>query len=337
MKKEKKRYGWRRNLLLASVLGILAAPGLIPAREAFAAREMPAAEEAASEPETLVRYSEIYDTKEEIPEPEAVWEAEDGIVWKLSESRLLTVPLTSRSRMLSGEVVYPGVTREAEIPPRAVMEVEDKESGQVFEAELPLSRSEYLKERWEPDLEFTVTFHRYGSDGYRLGEILIPHQAEQPPLSDCREALLEAIGLPAEDCRIEEMSWAGESYPDENGILCRDARVTGARRLWDCRAVYEGETALPDVIRYRMQMEYRPLEPEKEAGKEAGETGEKMDAGAGADTEENLSGSSQIPLWQQLFTRGLTVSVSLVFLIFLLAGFRGLKRRAAALDADRKN
>lgn len=345
MKKRKRKYGLAGILMGVSVWGMVSVltMTLLPAWETFAASKAAvgsAAEKTDAlvlEAEEMVRYSELYDTEEEIPAPEPVWTDEDGVTWELSGSRLLTVPLTSRSRTLSGEVIYPGVTKQAEIPRQAVMEVDDKESGQVLEAELPLSYAEYLKERWEPDLEFTVTFHSYGADSYRFGGIQVPHQAGQPPLTECREALLEAIGLTEEDCRVEEMAWAGESYVDESGILCRDAKVTGSRRLWDCRAVYEGETALPDVIRYRLQMEYRPVKSAEEtsaaAPEEASPAVPEADKGGGAGAG---GGIGRFP-WQQILRRGLTVSVSLVFLMFLVLGLRELRKKAAALDGDRKN
>lgn len=289
----------------------------------------------ASETDTLIRYSEIYDTKEELPEEEMLWTDENGTVWEWKSTKLLTVPVTSRHRVLSGEIVYPGVGKETVIPEQAVLEVDDKESGQLFETSLPLYSTEYRKERWEEDLEFTVTFHSYGADVYRLGELQIPHQEGEPPLDLCREALIEAIGRKAEDCRLDKMEWSGPSYEDETGVLCRDANVTGARRQWDCCAVYQGDTELPDLIRYRKQMEYQRVSGEPDAV-DAEKTEERTEivsepAGLSEHSDEMRE------KWLRMLTQGITVSISVLFLIFLILGMKKLRKKAAELDEDRKN
>lgn len=288
----------------------------------------------ADEYESCVRYSEIYDTKDELPEAEKRWTDENGTVWEWKSEKLLTIPVTSRRRMVSGEVIYPGVGKESEIPKQGIVEVEDDESGQVIETELPLSRVEYEKERWEESLEFTVTFHHYGADVYHFGTLKLPHQTEAPPLENCKEALLEEIGLEAENCRLETMEWKGESYLDENHILCRDASVSGARRLWDCRAVYEGEAELPDLLRYRLQIEYQRAEPE-----ESTETAQMTEAFYSAQEaaeipEEKMDAAERLV---QLLRKCLSISVSLFLLAVVCWGFYRLRKKAQRLDKERKN
>ncbi len=314
MKKRKRNYGFvgRKTVLclMAAVLFAAAQPAAV------------SAEATAAADEEIVRYSEIYDTGAEVPEAPEFWTDPDGGQWRLKESRIFTVPLTGRTRKLSGEVVYPEVTRRSEIPLTAVMEVTDEESGRSLEAELPLLRTEYEKERWQPDLEVTVTFHSYGADSYRFGEVTVPHRSEEPPLAECREELYAQTGLSEEDCRFEVFSWAGEAYTDAGDILCRDAKVTGSRRVWDCRAVYEGETALPDVIRYRREMKYEPI-PE-------------------VVQEEAVEGMAELPgeeaelsIWDRLFRSGLAVSVSLFLLLAAVLGFLHLRRLARKADEER--
>lgn len=338
MKKKKRRCGL---LLLAAGFMLLCRPSVdIRAAELRmeGAWEEPASEapvraapsEAAEQPAPeLVRYSEIYDTREEVPEPPEIWTDEKGEQWKLTESRLLTVPLTGRKRELRGEVVYPEVMKGAEIPVSAVMEVKDEESGQAFEAALPLERTEYEKERWQADLEFTVTFHSYGADFYRFGEIRIPHRSEEPPLESCKQELLSFIGMAEEDCRIEAFQWSGEAY-EAGGILCRDARVTGSRRVWDCRAIYAGETALPDVVRYRRQMRYEPYVAER-MPEEASEAAEQMRE----DLEQELSTERMRQFSRMLLRRILIVSASLLLLFLAVLGFRFLWRAASRLRQDK--
>lgn len=288
----------------------------------------------ADEGESLVRYSELYDTKEEVPEAEKQWIDEEGTIWEWKTETLLTIPVTGRRRRLSGEVIYAGVGKESEIPKQAVVEVDDKESGQRFETELPLSRTEYEKERWEENLEFTVTFHSYGADVYRFGTLTLPHQTEVPPLEHCEEALLEAIGLDAGNCRLHTMEWDGESYLDEEGILCRDAAVRGARRIWDCRAVYEGETDLPDLYHYRLQVEYQKAESEEPVETEQ-ETEVRMSDPEDIAVQVEPEDASE--RWLRLLRQGLTVSIHLFFLAFVCWGFFKLRKKAAGLDEERRN
>lgn len=341
MKKRTRDYGTVVRKAAGCLIAALVLAAAYPA-ELFAAApsaevldwgtpELLASETAAVETETRVRYSEIYDSEEELPEAPEVWTAPDGGQWRLKDSRLLTVPLTGRTRKLSGEVVYPEVTRLSEIPATAVMEVTDEESGKTLEAELPLSYTEYEKERWQQDLELTVTFHSYGADRYRFGETTVSHQAEEPPLAECLEELYAQTGLGEEDCRFEAFSWAGEAYIDAENVRCRDARVIGSRRVWDCRAVYKGEAALPDVIRYRREMTY-------ESWAEAA-VGEDADASAAVSPEDGEAAEdSPAPapsFWESLLRHGLTVSVSLFLLLAAVFGFRLLRRLARKADRER--
>lgn len=291
--------------------------------------DVPGQEETSlqTDPGMRIQYSEIVDREDHLPVPDQFLTDEEGDVWKLKSSQVVAVPYTGRSRKVSGEVVYPEVTKNAGIPETAAMEVEDEESGQTFTVSLPLTDTEYEKERWNGDLEFTVTFHSYGADIYSFGETKVPHRSEQPPLTECREELMAAIGMPEEDCRLEEFCWAGEAYTDEKGILCRDAAVRGSRRVWDCHAVYEGEVKLPDVNRYRLQMEYTRWE-EAAAAEEVPEAAaaevSSVSDGSEADGRESFL--------QWLLHHGWTVSIGLFALLLAVLGFLLLKRRAETLD-----
>ena len=57
-------------------------------------------------------------------------------------------------------------------------------------------------ERWLEDFSFPVTFHRYHSDYYRLGEFLVPFQEEKPKLEGCESELLRQLGLSSDAYEI---------------------------------------------------------------------------------------------------------------------------------------
>lgn len=212
--------------------------------------------------ESIQRYSEIFDTPEEIPAPEELIYDKDGKQYRLKEQVVIKAPVTGRVRKLSGQTIYEGVSRSEEIPDNAVMTVKDEESKEEFEAELSLEQREYYNERWEDGFAFTATFHEYGADYYVFGDVEILHQPDRPDLSGSENELLRAIGVEPEEFVIDNYSWAGESYEDEGGTPCRDMVLTGRQKVWDCLAVYSGITRLPDFNRFRLKMIYEEADRE---------------------------------------------------------------------------
>ena len=77
-------------------------------------------------------------------------------------------------------------------------------------------------ERWLEDFSFPVTFHRYHSDYYRLGEFLVPFQEEKPKLEGCESELLRQLGLSSDAYEILDFQWQGGTYLGQDGTLCRD-------------------------------------------------------------------------------------------------------------------
>ena len=78
--------------------------------------------------ERRIRYSSSYLKEAEIPEAPEEYLEEGEITYRLVGTEIEAVPVRGRTREVSGEMVYPSVTREQEIPTRAPMEVEDRES-----------------------------------------------------------------------------------------------------------------------------------------------------------------------------------------------------------------
>lgn len=165
------------------------------------------------------------------------------------------------------------------------------------------------------------------------------HDPDGPSLWTHRAALLKELGKKEEDYRIESIDWAGEAYRDENGVLCRDARASGSRRVWDCRAVYAGETALPDYTRYRLLMEYERVEPE--AGEAAyGTSGREAvrDAGRPAHQGALPRGAAReaLPAWLRWLRTGAGVSFGLLLAAAAIWGFRQLLKLAGRLQEERE-
>lgn len=271
----------------------------------------------------LICYSSSYKKKAEIPEAPEEYLEEGGISYRLVETEIESVPVRSRMQAVSGEIVYPDVTREQEIQAKAPMEVEDPESQTTVSAVLPLQGTSYENEHWQDGFEFSVIFHEYGADIYRLGAAAVMHDEEIPPLETCREELLASAGLSPDEVQIESADWDGEGYQDETGIWCRNAAVRARRRVWDCRAVYGGTVELPVYERYRMRMEYEKVEPETSQ-----ETQTETDAETKGELEEVPVENIPLPFWRRWVRYGLAMSVSLLLLLLAWFGFRLLLRTA---------
>lgn len=273
--------------------------------------------------ERLVRYSSSYLKETEIPEAPEEYLEEGEITYRLVETEIEAVPVRGRTREVSGEMVYPSVTREQEIPARALMEVEDRESQMTVSAMLALKRTSYENEHWQDGFELSVVFHEYGADTYRLGGATVAHNGEAPPLEACREELLASAGLSENEVQIESADWAGEAYQDEAGIWCRNAAVQTKRRVWDCRAVYGGTVELPAYDRYRMRMEYEKAEPDVKETEEI-----EADSGTLVETAAAPVENIPLPFWRRWIHDGLMISVSLLLLLLAWLGFRQLRRMA---------
>ena len=258
--------------------------------------------------ENIQKFSEVFDAPGEIPEPEKLIHDGAGKEYRLKEQESAAVPVSGRTERLSGQTVYEGVSRDDAIPDTAAMTVRDEESGTEFETELSLERIEYTDERWQGGFYFTATFHQYGADYYILGETRIPHREDKPELSEFGDKLLAEIGMEPEDCLLDDFTWMGDPYKDGEENVCRDALITGRRRVWDCTAVYGGVVRMPDYKRYRMIMTY---EENKEEIEENGESVEAADVPVSTNENGETSGQTLWDRLKQMLRRGFQVSVGI--------------------------
>lgn len=272
--------------------------------------------------ERVIRYSSSYQKESEIPDAPKEYD-EGKLSYRLVETAVEAVPVIGRNKEVSGEIVYESVTKKQEIPEKAPMKIEDKESFKTLEAVLSLRNTTYLNERWQDGYEISVIFHEYGADTYSLGEVKIAHDSEKPPLDECRKELIENAGLSEDEIQIESVSWDGDAYQDEDDIWCRNATVKAKQRVWDCRAVYGGTVELPEYNRFRMRMEYEQVKPDVTEVKIQG-TDENLLGETEADFVEDIS----LPFWKRWIRYGITISVSLFLILLGIIGFHMLRRIA---------
>lgn len=259
--------------------------------------------------ENIQRYSEVFDDPGEIPEPEKLIHDGAGREYRLKEQEIAAVPVSGRTEKLSGQTVYEGVSRGDTIPDTAAMTVRDEESGTEFETELSLERVEYTDERWQTGFSFTATFHEYGADYYILGETRIPHREDRPELSEAGEQLLREIGMEPEDCLLDDFIWQGEPYRDGEENMCRDALISGRKKVWDCTAIYGGSVKMPDYERYRLILTYE--ENERKAQNKEGETAEIEDASANSQGDGETLQKSWWDRLKLFIRTGIWVSVGI--------------------------
>lgn len=150
-------------------------------------------------------------------------------------------------------VEYEGVEALAGIPPEIGVEIWDRGRETAGYGRLELAGAEPLRSAdgsarsyWKDDFSMVVTFRAYGAETYELNGKRIVHQEGEPPLAGSEEELLGLIGAASGDYRITGAEWVGECYQDDYGILYRDARVTGLRKVTDYQAVYQGTAVFPE-------------------------------------------------------------------------------------------
>lgn len=213
--------------------------------------------EMESRQEELEWVSVLYHLPEEAQEPELIIKNEDGKEFELSTWETEKILTSGRQEEVSERLLYKEVEGRESIPATARIEVTDEESGISFMADLPVFQVDFFNETWDNDFQFTVTFHSYDADFYRLGELEIPHCEERPGLEGSEAELLSFLELDDEAYRILGYEWKGEPYLDPEGLLCRDAQAYGKKKTADCAAVYKGIVTSPDYYQYRIRAFYK--------------------------------------------------------------------------------
>ncbi|WP_077609910.1 hypothetical protein [Clostridium sp. Marseille-P2415] len=172
--------------------------------------------------------------------------------WHLEPCRI-----PERRESVESTAIYEGVEWEGQIPKQAAVTLRDKMTGRQLQKDYPILRMEAVKERWLSDFTFTAVFHSYGADYYQLGTKKIPFNSHKPELKDCGQELLEEIGAEPEKYRVLDAVWQGDPYFDENGNFCRDAAVTGEKKVADYYVTYGGEMVFPEADGVRCVAVYR--------------------------------------------------------------------------------
>ncbi len=136
------------------------------------------------------------------------------------------------------EVTYRAIEEKAELPQEITVSV----MAEADEEDVSCQAVEWVEETsyWQDDFSFPLTFYEYGADGYQLGDQVIKTEDLSALAGQHGEEILRDMGLSTEEYEVTDLSWSGEPYRNEEGVLCRDAQGHGRRLLRDYRVVYEG-------------------------------------------------------------------------------------------------
>ena len=206
--------------------------------------------------ECITVYSDAFleDTDEkQVPAQEIV---RDGRIYELQGYTKEKTIIPAHEELAEDTVLYEAVEAADTIPEKVSITVTDERTGQQIERSVPLSEYTFSDRRWEDGFEFHAVFHKYGTPGYHLGDVVIPHNDETPELAGYEEELLQLLGLDKKNYEIQQMEWAGSAYQDSEGITCRDALITGRKMIADCNAVYRGNVAFEEEEGFWYEAEY---------------------------------------------------------------------------------
>ena len=206
--------------------------------------------------ERITVYSDAFlvDTDEKlVPAQEIV---RDGCIYELQGYTKEKTVIPAHEELAEDTILYEAVEAADTIPEKVSITVTDKRTGQQIERSVPLSEYTFSDRRWEDGFEFHAVFHEYGTPGYHLGDVVIPHNDETPQLAGYEEELLQLLGLDKKNYEIQQMEWAGSAYQNPEGITCRDALISGRKMIADCSAVYSGSVVFEEEDGFRYEAEY---------------------------------------------------------------------------------
>lgn len=163
---------------------------------------------------------------------------EDGITYKLKGVIQETQP--EEDAYEQEVVAYEEYQREvgrSDLPVTKVVQAANAKTGQMQDVVCTLTGISRLGTNTETSY-MTVTYVDYNAAYYEWNGNLISRN-DAPALAGYEDQLLSAVGAEA-GSTITDISWAGDTYQDGDGVLCRDAVATVQRAVPIYRADYVG-------------------------------------------------------------------------------------------------
>lgn len=244
--------------------------------------------------------------------------------------------VSERSEWAERTIHYEKVEWDGQIPEQVPVMIKDKLTGEKLKKEYSIIHIEQREERWVSGFSFTAVFHSYEADYYQIGAKKIPFNGRKPELKECSQELLEEIGVEPENYRITDAVWKGDSYLNETGNICRDALVTGEKKVFDYYVTYGGDVVFPKSQGYQCVAVYKGYGSVTDGWSQAHD--QQMDLEHSNDSGGEKSGS-----WI-IFQRSVVVTLSLLFigcvigvLFFLIQRIRQkIKRKEKEYEESKK-
>lgn len=189
--------------------------------------------------------------------PDSKYMDQEGRQYWLKSWELKPELMPKRQKTIEKVLTYEAVERKEELPQSITVTSQDQVTRQQVTGEYPAVHWKREQERWLSDFSFTAVFHSYDADYYELSGKKIPFNSQKPQLIGCEAELLSQIGVDPDEYRILDSVWQGETYWSLEGELCRNALVTGERRVADYQVMYKGEAVFQEVAGRRCQAVYR--------------------------------------------------------------------------------
>lgn len=216
----------------------------------------------------VLQQSDVYDPAQTIEE--------DGIIYHLQESTSeMVTQKKGKTGQLYGYTDYFSKSRADAAPAVKKITASDPDTGEEHTGNANKIAVD-KRTQWESSY-IDIHFTGYDSERYQWNGIMV-EKNEQNPLKGYHRKLLQSVGVTAKQMKnykVGQISWTGEAYRNNKGILCRDARAAIRRKRNVYRVTYQGIYSQDDTMGVVYQTTYAGIR-----NRETGVTGYQMKATA---------------------------------------------------------
>lgn len=258
-----------KRLLFLFAVFLFALPGELSEGQVWAA-ENPEIRLDSQSPEVIIKSEITFEEKENFS-PDVRFTDQSGKEFWLKEWQIEPLHLPERKEWAEQTVDYKEVEWVGQLPKQAPLTIKDRVTGQTLQQNFPICRIEQTNERWIPGFSFSAVFYSYDADYYQLGAKKIPYDDKKPQIKDCYMELLNEIQVDPDKYRIIDAVWEGTPYIDDSGIICRNALVTGEKKVSDYHVTYGGEAIIPSFQGIQCVAVYQGFDSVTDGWDEAGE------------------------------------------------------------------
>ena len=209
-------------------------------------------------PNTITFTSEVFNGDEEEYLPPETITGKDGTKYIMATKTLNEKEAEERHEHKSTTVSFKDVEAGVELPDKKEIEFEDIDTKQKIKTILTKSDQKVTSTVWKDNFNFVITVTDYDADSYDLNGKEVPKDAN---LLDYKDDLLEYLKLDPDSYTVENITWDGNEYTNENGQVIRKAVASGKKKVRNIDVTYEGDVTLPAItgktwtVVYEQEME----------------------------------------------------------------------------------